>query len=104
MDLENFFEKELNQRLQESPELFEGSSSSYELSIDDYICHLNLENSREIKTGPDGNAKCKIQMSEKDFEKMIDGKLNIPLALAMRKIKVSGDLVMFAKLRELFRA
>jgi len=104
MDLKAFFETELNQRLRKDPSLFEGSQSSYELSIDDYVCHLNLKNGREIKSGPLEEAKCRIKMSKNDFEKMIDGKLNIPMALAMRKIKVGGDLVMFAQLRELFRA
>lgn len=47
-----------------------------------------------------GGGSCHIQMSDENFEKLISGNLNVPMALMTRKIKVSGDKGLALKVGE----
>lgn len=102
MDLNDLFENQLTSKLKEDPSILEGVTKSYVLAIGDECFHLDLQQAREIKSGDLENSDCRIEMSPQTFQKMLDQKLNIAIALATRKIKVSGDLMLFTKLRELF--
>jgi|GEM_PF-4653875 len=105
IDLQQLFEVKFNRKLEESSQILADAQASFQLEIGDYICHLDLSDERRIKPGPHPKkVDCWIQMNEKNFEKLMTGKLNIPFALATRAIKVGGNLMLFAKLRELFNA
>lgn len=104
MDLKNLFEVELNNKIESSSEILSNSDACFEINIDNYSCHLDLKSARRIIAGKANSADCCISMNSEVFQKLLDGKLNIPLALATRKIKVSGNLALFAKLRELFKS
>jgi len=104
VDLKNLFEVELNNKIESSPEILANSDACFEMNIDNYACHLDLKTARRIVAGKAKSADCSISMNSEIFQKLLDGKLNIPMALATRKIKISGNLALFAKLRELFKS
>ncbi|PIR22189.1 MAG: hypothetical protein COV44_09235 [Deltaproteobacteria bacterium CG11_big_fil_rev_8_21_14_0_20_45_16] len=103
MELKKFFEIDLNQKLASHPEALANTSASYQLNIGGEFFSLNLAKERKIYCAALDNADCSIQISKADFEKLVSGSLNIPLALTFGKIKIKGDLLLFAKLRELFK-
>lgn len=102
-DPRQFFESFLNAKLAENAHVLADVEAIFQIQIDDYCCHLALPDERVIKAGQHPEPDCEIQMNQKTFDKMIEGNLNIPLALATRKIKASGNLSLFTKLRELFK-
>jgi len=103
MDLKKFFEIELNEKLVSHPEALANTTASYQLDIGGEIFSLDLAKERKIYCAPMHNSDCSIQISKLDFEKLLSGSLNIPLALTFGKVKIKGDLLLFAKLRELFK-
>lgn len=102
MDLKKLFEVDLNQRLESDPQILEGIQSVLELCIDDKAWHLDLAHERRVKSGKHTQPDLRIEMSQDQLEKLIAGKLNIALALAMRRIKVSGQLSLLPRIKELF--
>lgn len=103
MDLNELLGKRLNQKLSEKPSLLADFSAVVQLEVGREIWHLDPQREDEfIQCGAHSAPDCSIQMSENDFEKLIHRELNIPLALAFRKIKIKGNPVYLSKLKELF--
>ena len=101
----HFLTQELNGKLKDSPEIFEGISCIYQLTVGDDSWHLDLTESgaKNIVAGKVAKADCRIGMSPENFEKLAKGKLNIPLAVALGKFKISGNAKLALKLVELFK-
>ena len=101
----DFLTGDLNEKLKESPEIFDGLSCVYQLTIDDESWHLDLsaKGAKCIVAGKAEKADCRIGMNAENFEKLAMGKLNIPFAVAMGKFKISGNPKLALKLVELFK-
>lgn len=103
MDLKQFFEVELNQKLESHPDLLSDSQNSFELEIGSECWHIDFAKQRRIVFGAHPQPDCRIRMKTEQFEKLLKGQLNVPLALAMRKIRVEGNLKLLSSLTGLFR-
>lgn len=103
MNLQELFEVDLNQKLEAEPELLRDSKEVFQLEIDNQCWHIDFLDSRQVKPGKHPQPDCSIQMSLADLEKLMEGSLNVPMAVAMRKIKISGNLKLIPKLVKLFR-
>ncbi len=57
--------------------------------------------------GPSAKSDCEISMKDETFEGLVAGKVNVPFAFMMRKIKVKGDVTIAANvglaLQKLFK-
>lgn len=103
MNLEELLEKKLNERLHQEPELIRKLGAVIQLEIDSQTWHLDPSRKSDfVQAGCHPHPDCSIHISKNDFEKLIRRELNIPLALAFRKIKISGNPLYFGKLKELF--
>jgi putative sterol carrier protein len=58
--------------------------------------------------GPASKSDCEINMKDETFEGLVAGKVNVPFAFMMRKIKVKGDVTVAANvglaLQKLFKS
>ncbi len=50
----------------------------------------------EFKKGTAPSADCEISMKDETFDGLLQGKVNVPFAFMMRKIKVKGDVAIAA--------
>ncbi|TVQ79862.1 MAG: hypothetical protein EA369_03685 [Bradymonadales bacterium] len=102
MSLHDFFEVTVNQYLQAKADRLQARAGVYQIKIDAEIWHIDLSRSPiKVESGEAPNPDCALELSEEDFQKLIEGKLNIPWALATRKLKLRGDLKKVYELREL---
>jgi putative sterol carrier protein len=101
MDLETVFEK-LNSKLASEPSLLADVNAVYQIQVGENFWHVDFSQERKVKRGAHSKPELQIEFTPESFEKLIAGTLNITLALALRKIKVSGSLSHLAKLKELF--
>jgi len=98
-----FFETKMNQKLKDHPEKLSKLSGIYEFKVDDSSWILDLDaKTKTIRAGSETKFDCRIMISDENFRKLIEGNLNIPLALMTRKIKIEGSKMMALKLQELF--
>jgi putative sterol carrier protein len=102
--VKEFLEVKMNKRMTENPKVVDGFDCVYQFEIDEHIWNLDLLNSsdREIKKGRHDDPDCSIIVSGENFEKLVRGKLNVPLALISGKIKIKGDKTLALKLAKLF--
>jgi putative sterol carrier protein len=102
-DFAELFEIKLNEKLKQKPEILNEFKAALQISIDEKTWFFDPQALGPwIFSGKNENAACSISMTASNFEKLIKGKLNIPLAIALRKIKVSGNLTHLIPLRKLF--
>lgn len=98
-----FIEKALN----ENPEHIKGMATTYgfELSGEDGGSYgLTIVNGEaKVSTGVLEEADCTLSMSEKDFKKLLVGKLNATASYMMGKLKVNGSLGLALKLESLLK-
>ena len=52
----------------------------------------------EVGEGENGDAKCSITMTDKDFMDMVEGRLNGQMAFMTGKLKIKGDMGLALKL------
>lgn len=110
MNARDIFNVLLPKKLTENPALFAGKNlqgQSVRLQLDgprggDWTLSFGANGSAEVKSGTSSGAH--IQMSDENFAKLLDGNLNVPMALVTRKIKVSGDKGLAVKVGEALRA
>jgi putative sterol carrier protein len=55
--------------------------------------HLSMQNN-----ALNPSAECQVSMKDELFKGMLEGKVNVPMAFVMRKIKVKGETPLAAKL------
>lgn len=102
MNLQQLLEVDLNQRLQERPELLANTEACLQLEVEGEYWHINLKKERAVKNGHHPEPDLELSLAKQDLRKLIEGKLNIPMALAFQKIKVNGNPMLLMKLKELF--
>lgn len=102
-NIEKLFEVDLNDKLRTDQSILADSTESFQLEVGSDTWHIDFSNAREVKKGAHAKPDCAISIPTPQFEKLIAGKLNIPLALATRKIKVRGNLGLIPKLVSLFK-
>lgn len=111
MNARDIFDKLLPKKLSENPALFAGldlAGQSVRLQLDgpqggDWTLDFGSGGSAQVKAVGSSSAHTHIQMSDDAFAKLLDGKLNVPMALITRKIKVSGDKGLAMKVGEALR-
>ncbi len=101
----SYLETELNEKIEAAPDIFDDLNCVYQLTVGDENWHLDLraKGKRKIVSGCPEKADCRIGMSIDNLEKLAAGKLNIPLAIAFGKFKISGNPKLALKLVELFK-
>lgn len=101
---QHFLEVKMNKKLKEEPSVMSEFFCVYQFEISDGVWHLDLTTAgpKEIKRGAHKEPDCTIRMTEENFEKMLKGKLNVPMALITGKIKIVGEKALALKLGELF--
>ena len=104
LTVQEFLEIRMNDKLKADPDRMEGYNCIYQFEIDDKTWNLDLTASppQQIKPGTHPTPDCTIKMSEESFQKMIRGKLNVPMALITGKVKIGGSKALALKLSELF--
>jgi putative sterol carrier protein len=71
---------------------------------------FNFDNEGKLAfaKGAPSKSDCEIAMKDETFEGLVAGKVNVPFAFMMRKIKVKGDVTVAANvglaLQKLFRS
>jgi putative sterol carrier protein len=98
MNAKNFFDTKLAPKLQANPACMQESG------VKNKTIQIELEGSsggawafRFDATGnvslgaADPAADCTIWMKDETFEGLLHGKVNVPMAVAFRKIKIKGD-------------
>lgn len=57
----------------------------------------------EISEGINSEVDCKLELSDKNFKKLVNGKLNTTSAFMMGKLKVKGNIGLALKLEKLLK-
>ncbi|MDB5036649.1 MAG: hypothetical protein JWQ35_177 [Bacteriovoracaceae bacterium] len=87
-----FLEVKMNKKIKENFSSLEGLDCSYQFEIDDDVWNLDLtKKNPQIKSGPLDEPDCAIKLSSENFEKLVRGKLNVPLDLVTGKLIIKGD-------------
>jgi putative sterol carrier protein len=102
MDIKSFFEGELQTQLSQREDILTDEKGIYQIKIDNQAWYVNLnERPLQIITGEASAPDCCLEISEADFSKLIQGQLNIPMALLTRRLKFRGELSRIHRLKEL---
>ncbi len=101
---EYFLETKMNDKLKNDPDVMDGFDCVYQFEIEGRTWHLDLLSSseRQIKKGAHSEPDCTVVISDENFEKLVKGKLNAPLALLSGKLKIKGEKALALKLAKLF--
>ena len=110
MNAQEIFDNILPTKLAANPNLFSAldvKSQGIRLELDgatggDWTVAFDASGVCTVKKDA-ATGSCHIQMSDQNFEKLIAGNLNVPMALMTRKIKVSGDKGLALKVGEALR-
>ena len=101
--VQEFLEVKMNKKIKEFPESLEGLDCVFQFEIDSGTWNLDLTSQDPtILTGKHRSADCTVVISTENFEKLIRGQLNVPLALLTGKFKIKGDKSLALKLAKLF--
>ncbi len=76
-----------------------GGTIKFKLGEKTYF--LDGTGSQNTFSTEDREADCTISMSEKNFQKLVEGKLNPMTAMMMGQIKIKGDMTLVMKLKDL---
>ena len=103
----NFFDNKLTNKIKEDPACLKSAGvTSKTIAIEvtgseggAWVFHFDGEGHLTMEAGaPSADAACLITTSDKTFSGMLKGKVNVPMAFVMRKIKVKGDSGLAAKM------
>lgn len=103
MDYQHFFEIDLNQRLRSHPDVLSDVNAVYQFELEDQIWHIDLRGERQIKPGAHPEPDCTIQTQAETFQKILDNKAALVLALLTGKIKILGKKKLSIHLQEFFK-
>src|SRR5437868_5140568 len=96
--VKDFLEIKMNKNIQTKPESVAGLDCVYQFEIDENVWNLDLlERQPAIKMGSHPDPDCTIIVNAENFEKLVRGQLNVPLALISGKIKIKGDKILATK-------
>jgi len=110
MNSKNVFENVLPTKLSANPALLAHlglKSTVIRLEIPgagDWCVNFDDGGNCSVSGSPTASVDSHIQMKDDVFAKLVSGKLNVPMALVTRKIKVSGDKMLAAKVGEALRS
>jgi putative sterol carrier protein len=94
--------QEVEQVMKENPEPIEGLNVVYQYEItgdDSGTFQLIISNgSARVEEGSPEQADCTLKLSDKNFKKMIMGKLNGTAAFMTGKLKIHGSMGLALKL------
>ncbi|GMT49653.1 MAG: sterol-binding domain-containing protein [bacterium] len=96
----DFFNQVLQSKLEKNKDKIKELSCTYKFVItgdDGGVWRIHCKDEPSIEEG-EGEADCTITMSDKNFVKMVSGKLNPQMAFMMRKLKVEGEMSLALKL------
>jgi putative sterol carrier protein len=107
MTPKDFFDKQFASKVQENPACMrEAGVTSKKIALEiegstggQWTFEFDASGLVAMKSGvlaPD--AACVISMKDDTFTGMLTGKVNVPMAFVMRKIKVKGESALAAKL------
>ncbi|HVJ64713.1 MAG TPA: SCP2 sterol-binding domain-containing protein [Bdellovibrionota bacterium] len=107
MNAKDIFDTLLPKKLEANPSLFASlglKNEGVRLELDgaqggDWTISFDASGTCRVQKNA-GGGSCHIQMSDENFEKLLSGKLNVPMALMTRKIKVNGDKGLALKVGE----
>lgn len=100
MTPKDFFDKKFSSKVEEDPACLQsagvrGKTIALDIEGKDggaWTFVFDGEGKLSLKSGSaDSSAACLISMKDKTFEGMLQGKVNVPMAFVMRKIKVKGE-------------
>lgn len=108
----DIFDNILPKKLSDNAQLFSSlgiTSKSLRLQLDgpnggDWTVGFDAAGTAKVTKNDAANSTAHIQMSDESFTKLIEGQLNVPMALITRKIKVSGDKSLAIKIGESLRS
>jgi len=100
MTAQNFVEQKLKVKIQEDPQCLKGAKIQSKVVVLDvegaaggtWTFRFDESGSVVVVDESPASCECTIWMKEATFEQMVSGKLNVPMAFVMRKIKVKGDV------------
>ena len=107
MTPKDFFEKKFASKVQENPACMQEAgvtSKKIALEIDGstggkWTFQFDGQGLLTMQNGVSApDAACVISMKDETFTGMLSGKVNVPMAFVMRKIKVKGENALAAKL------
>ncbi|NCN41873.1 SCP2 sterol-binding domain-containing protein [bacterium] len=107
MTAKDFFDQKFASKLQADAGCLKSSgvtAKSIALDISgsnggQWTFHFDADGNLKMESGcVSSSATCVISTSDKTFEGMMTGKVNVPMAFVMRKIKVKGDSALAAKM------
>lgn len=96
-----FFESYLPSRLAANAELASKVNASYQFALSGEnggTWLVDLTSSPGEVRALDGEAACRIEISDTDFLDVVNGKLDATMAFMGGKLKVSGDMALAMKL------
>ena len=115
MNARDFFETKLASKISADPACMkEAGVTGKSIAIDidgpgggKWTFRFDGQGLLTMQSGSADDAACVVSMKDETFQGMISGKVNVPMAFLTRKIKVSGESSLAAKLgttlQKLFR-
>ncbi|MBI4373283.1 MAG: SCP2 sterol-binding domain-containing protein [Deltaproteobacteria bacterium] len=105
MTPKEYFEKTVPQNLETRKESLTGINAIYEFDVSGEtggVWTLDLTGPLgQVKEGSSGKATCTVKISDENFVKLIEGKLNPQMAFMTGKLKVQGNMGLALKLQKI---
>ncbi len=95
-----FFNQQVQSKLEKNKDKIRELSCTYKFVVtgdDGGVWRIHCKDEPSVEEG-EGEADCTLTISDKNFVKMVNGKLNPQMAFMMRKLKVEGEMALALKL------
>jgi putative sterol carrier protein len=95
-----FFDVDFQKRVALDPSCMKGASVKSKIVVlnleggggGQWTFSFDKDGQLQFSKGGNPRADCEISMKDETFEGLVAGKVNVPFAFMMRKIKVKGDV------------